>query len=321
MMNTLKPSQITMLSLPTPFPVGDVNVYLIKGDALTLVDAGPKTDEAWSRFQSQLYDHGYNIEDIDQVVLTHHHPDHIGLLDYLPHDIPVYGASYNAPWLRQEKSFLGYQKQFYSELFTLFGVDQKHEKFLSLVDMTYHFSCHRSLSKVIQEGDTIDGLLNWTVLETPGHAQSHIVLYNERTNEVIGGDHLLKKISSNPLLEPPLGSGERPKPQLQYNTSLKKLLDFPISIVYPGHGEFIYEAHTLIRHRLQRQHERAMNVLELIDKQEMTAFQICQKLFPTVYERELMLTMSETVGQLDYLIDLQLLTSTNEDGVLLYRRV
>lgn len=45
---------IAKLILPTPFPVGDVNVYVIKGDLLTLVDVGPKTDEAWQALNEQL---------------------------------------------------------------------------------------------------------------------------------------------------------------------------------------------------------------------------------------------------------------------------
>lgn len=64
---------------------------------------------------------------------------------------------------------------------------------------------------------------------------------------VIGGDLLLASISPNPLLEPPLpGKTERPKPQLQYNNSIKRLLNFPIERMYTGHGTDITDVHQLI---------------------------------------------------------------------------
>ena len=71
---------IAKIVLPTPFAVGDVNVYLVKGEELSLIDAGPQTEEAKQVLDRNLSELGYSISDIDQVVLTHHHPDHAGML-------------------------------------------------------------------------------------------------------------------------------------------------------------------------------------------------------------------------------------------------
>jgi len=57
----------------------------------------------------------------------------------------------------------------------------------------------------------------------------------------------------------------------------------------------------LIDRRILRQHERAMHVKEMLEDRALTGFEICKNLFPQAYDRELGLTMSETVGQLDYL--------------------
>src|SRR5262249_13288737 len=65
--------------LPTPFPVGPVNVWLLRGDPLTLVDAGPHTPEALATLERGLGELGVRLEDIEQLVLTHQHPDHVGL--------------------------------------------------------------------------------------------------------------------------------------------------------------------------------------------------------------------------------------------------
>lgn len=293
---------IAKLVIPTPFPVGDVNIYLVKGDRLTLVDVGPKTEEAWQALNEQLCELSLTPDDIEQVVLTHHHPDHAGLLDFLSPDLEVYGHRNNERWLYRTDAFLKAHDEFYYNLFPKCGVPEEFLPFINLLKKSLRYSCSRSLTGELKEGDTPPGLDHWTVIETPGHAQSHIGLLREKDGVYIGGDHLLAHISPNPLMEPPLpGETKRPKPQLQFNESLKKLKGLPISLVYSGHGEDIDNARELIEKRLGRQHDRAMYIKKLLKTESLTAFEICQRLFPAVYERELGLTLSETIAQLDYL--------------------
>src|SRR5215218_4449402 len=71
--------RIVPLSIPTPFYVGDVNVYLIKEDPLTLIDVGPKTKEASDVLRAKLAANGVKFADIQRIVLTHAHEDHCGL--------------------------------------------------------------------------------------------------------------------------------------------------------------------------------------------------------------------------------------------------
>lgn len=303
MMPITHSEQVFKFELPTPFRVGNVNIYLIKGERLTLVDVGPKTEVAWHSFLQQLNEVGYHPEDIEQIIITHHHPDHVGMLDFFSDDIPVYGHSFNTPWLIQDPAFMVKQEQFFKRILGEFGVDSKFMPYVKRLNDMLVYSCHRELTGVLREGDKIGGLDNWSVLETPGHAQSHIVLYEETKGVLIGGDLLLKHISPNPLLEPPMieGVNDRPRPQLQLNESLAKLLELPISLVYSGHGENIVEVNNLITYRLKKQAERAEQVRNFIAKKPLSAFEVSKALFPAIYHKQLMLTMSETVGQLDYL--------------------
>ncbi|QVY60253.1 MBL fold metallo-hydrolase [Cytobacillus gottheilii] len=310
---------VAKLTVPTPFPVGDVHVYAIRGERMTLVDAGPKTEEAWQVLKSQLWELGLTPDDIEQVILTHHHPDHAGLLDYFPKELPVYGHFLNERWLNRTDEFLQAHDDFYFKLFAEFGIPEKYKMVIPLLKRSLRFACSRSLTGVLEEGDSIPGLEGWTVIETPGHAQSHIGLIREKDGIFIGGDHLLAHISANPLLEPPLlGSNERPKPQLQFNESLEKLKQQPISLVYPGHGENIENVNELVDKRLRRQHERAMTVKEWLEEEALTVFQVCKRLFPSVYERELALTLSETIAQLDYLQALGEISINKEAAAFLY---
>src|SRR5712692_9613932 len=71
--------KIIPISLPTPFYIGPVNVYLIAEDPITIIDTGPKTSEAIQALRAGLKDAGFRVTDIRRIVLTHAHEDHCGL--------------------------------------------------------------------------------------------------------------------------------------------------------------------------------------------------------------------------------------------------
>ncbi|MBS2969530.1 MBL fold metallo-hydrolase [Metabacillus sp. KIGAM252] len=308
---------IITMPIPTPFPVGDINVYVYRGDSLTLIDAGPKTEEALDSLKMQLEKAGYRLDDIEQVIVTHHHPDHVGLLDELK-GARFIGHPYNEPWLSRDQGFLESQKTFFQGLLLEFGVDPVFMKYIKNLERSLAFSCTVSLDGTLINGDEVPGMPGFRVIETPGHAQSHIALYREADGILFGGDVLLKKISANPLLEPPMSGTERPKPQLQFNETFNKLLQLPLSRVFSGHGEIIENAHELIYYRKKRQADRAEEVRKMLAQKPMTAFQVCTELFPTVFHKELMLTMSETVAQLDYLENLGKITSNGSKENRMY---
>jgi len=310
--------RVHRITVPTPFPVGDVHMYVIAGDRLTLVDAGVKTEEAWERFVQCLGEIGYQPKDIEQIVITHHHPDHVGLLDYFPH-APVIGHPKADPFLRRDRSFVDWYVRFFEEFFSECGVDRRLFSQLSKEGGSLRYASRRTVDIAVTEGDAVPGMPGWQVIETPGHAQSHIALYRQDDGLLIGGDHLLLHISPNPMMEPPAeGETRRPKPLLQYNESLQKMLKYDIARSLNGHGEDATDIPALVRERLAKQHQRAERVLEMVKERPHTVFDVCQKLFPTAYERQLMLTMSETIGQLDYLEANGYVRKKQEEGHYIY---
>ena len=70
---------VSRIEIPTPFPVGSVNCYLIEGSPLTLIDTGPKTTKSLATVKKELQNMSYQMSDIEQILLTHNHIDHIGL--------------------------------------------------------------------------------------------------------------------------------------------------------------------------------------------------------------------------------------------------
>lgn len=312
-------NDIARIIVPTPFAVGDVNCFVIKGDALTLVDVGPKTEEGKQALLAGLENLKLKLSDFDQVIVTHHHPDHVGGLDFFPPQTTVIGHEYNNRWMNVSEEFEKKYAAFFSYLGEQFGLPAQ----LSLHTMRIpdrKYKCNRKLTHLTAEAQSIHGLEGWHVFETPGHAMGHIVLLRESDGALIGGDMLLQKVSPNPIIEPPLVDGEeRPKSLLLLNDSLRRLADLPIHTVYAGHGDTIANPKELIQTRLAEQHKRAMKVKEMLQKEPGTVFQVCMKLFPKAYKRELGLTLSETAGQIDYLIDIgEIQEEATERGTIYY---
>ncbi len=312
---------IHKITIPTPFAVGDVNAFLLKGDTLSLIDAGPKTPDAYEALNYGIQQAGYSMSDIEQVILTHHHPDHAGWIDAFE-QATITGHVYNDLWLRRDENFLKFHDDFYMERLLEEGVPEDYLFWVKRMKRSAVLMGVRPLDHFLAEGDQVAGHPDWTVMETPGHAQSHIVLWNEKTKEIIGGDLILEKVSSNPLIEPPLDpQGQRPRSLLQYNASMKRLLTIPVDVIYTGHGNEVHNAHALIKKRLVQQHDRAMKVLAMMDQESKTVFELTQQLFPAVYEKELGLTLSETIGQIDYLVDEGFVNEKiDEQGVFHYEQ-
>lgn len=310
---------IHKIIIPTPYAVGDVNAYLVKGDALTLFDAGPKTEEALEAIKYGVKEAGYELSDIDQVVLTHHHPDHSGWVDAFP-EKAILGHEYVDHWLRQEQSFMDYRMDFYKEQLTIQAVQEPYFSYILKVRSELEMIGRTPLTQTLNHGDEVPGHKGLITYYTPGHAQSHLIFHDVATNEVIGGDLLLDKVSSNPLVEPPTDlSKERPRSLLQYNESLQFLQKLNPEKIYGGHGETVENAAQLVEERLQRQKNRALKLLEMLEK-DMTVFEATMKLFPKVYSKEPGLTLSETLGQLDYLLENEIVEMKTIEGVQYYRK-
>lgn len=133
---------------------------------------------------------------------------------------------------------------------------------------------------------------------------------------------MLEKITPNPLIEPPLDRTlGRPKSLLQYNASLEILRQLPVNIMYTGHGANLEDIPYLIDKRLERQHHQSMKVYELFSGDELTVVQMTKRLYPSIFQHQLGLTLSKTLGHLDYLEANNLVVSEkNNEGVYLFKR-
>ena len=313
--------KVIRIELPTPFPIGPVNLFLLRADKLTLIDAGMKTKEAWNVFEEALRKEGYKVTDIEQVILTHQHPDHTGFLEWLPSDIPVYGHKLVEPWIYQDEEFVQQHNELYRNFLMEFGVsDDVMDTWLrkATAAIQVYSPKGQKLAGYLKEGDTLPYASDWEVIETPGHSLSQLMFYNRKEKVAFGGDHILPKVPSNPYLEPTI-QNPKPTPLLDYLASLEKTLNYDIDLIYSGHGEPLSDIHSLIMERIQKQHKWALRVLQAMGEGKKTTLEVSAAFFPDMYEKAPDFIFSEVYGQLTYLEKEGYVELTkNEEGVLLW---
>ncbi|HEX6390244.1 MAG TPA: MBL fold metallo-hydrolase, partial [Solirubrobacteraceae bacterium] len=117
---------IARLAIPTPFAVGRVNCYLVDDDPLTLVDTGPNSGTSLTELEHGLAAHGRRVEDLERIVLTHQHLDHVGLAQILVErsGAELVALDALAPWLARYGISMDEDDEFAANLLLSHGIPQ-----------------------------------------------------------------------------------------------------------------------------------------------------------------------------------------------------
>ena len=317
--------KIVPLSIPTPFYVGDVNVYLIKEDPVTLIDVGPKTPEAAKALRGKLDAEGVRFADVRRIVLTHAHEDHCGLAKQ------VRDEAKNAEILVHDW-----------ETGHLFGrlAQEQHRKLLLrsgvppavFEDMKSLYDEISLLTDALSDGEFTpledemelefeSGSLR--VLHTPGHTPGSCSFAREANRTLICGDCVLKRITPNPIVSPdPIDPGRRFPSLAEYLVSLAKLRSYKPTLAYGGHGEPVTDFEEIFNRYVRAIDERQRNVLGLVEKNGSTAFEVARRLFPNAFDHDVhrFLAISEAIAHLDLAAAEGRAEIELRDGVEVYRR-
>jgi len=313
---------IHRLPIPTPFAVGRVNVYLVEDDPLTLVDSGPNSGTSLTTLAAALAEHDRRIEDIERIVVTHQHIDHIGLVQIIADrsGAEVVALDRLAPWLADYATNADADDAFSTALMARSGIPEDVRMALRAVSSAFRaWGAPATVTREVTDGDTLAFAdRSWTVHHRPGHSPSDTVFHDAQREELIGGDHLLKHISSNPLVSRPLEGGDpadRPQALVTYLESLRATSAMELQRVLPGHGEEIHDHRRLIEERLRMHERRAHKLLGLIAERPQTAYELAQALWGNVAVTQAYLTISEVLGHVDLLRDAGHVVEREEDGV------
>jgi glyoxylase-like metal-dependent hydrolase (beta-lactamase superfamily II) len=299
---------IHRLRIPTPFAVGRVNCYLIEDDPLTLVDTGPNSGKALDELGTQLAARGHSIDDLELVIVTHQHIDHLGLVEIVAEhsgaEVAAIGAA--ADRLANFDEDAEAEDRFAVELMLRNGIPEEVTAALRSVSRSFRgWGSHVAVTKPLTDGEELpfrDRTLQ--ALHRPGHSPSDTVFWDEDRRILIAADHLLASISSNPLISRPLdGSSRRRQALVTYIESLRKTREMPAEIVLPGHGEPVVDHVGLIDERLAKHERRKEKIYALIDEQPRTGYELAQAIWGNVAVTQAFLTLSEVIGHADLLVN------------------
>jgi len=296
------------LTVPTPFPVGPINCYLAEGEELTLIDTGPNHPAALSALREALNARGLAFKDIRRIIVTHAHVDHFGLAAQIVAEsgARVLSHARNRGWLTDFENETQRRSGFYYGVFAQSGAPR------ALADaaargmgavMRYATAIPADCFVPMDDGDAIVlGDDAWRVVYAPGHASGLICLYDSQSRVLISSDHLLRDITSNPVLEPPThGEGERPRALVNYIASMQKTAQLDVRLALPAHGEPINDVRALIEARLAFHRARLAHIEQQLDCCVSTAYELCSMLFPDLKPFDVFLGLSEVIGHLDVL--------------------
>jgi glyoxylase-like metal-dependent hydrolase (beta-lactamase superfamily II) len=268
---------------------------------LTLIDAGFHDDACWKALNEALQEHNLDLKDLTEIILTHHHIDHVGLVNRILdiHPIPIYTSPLSIPRLRRDQDFLELRMEYFSRLYREMGCGENGDKQISYLRKSIEKnkdSAIRGKIAAISE----EYFLNYTVIDVPGHAPDQLAFLDEANNWIFAGDLLIEHISSNALVEPD-DYGKRMPSLIQHVNSLKKLHSLHVDIVYSGHGSIIHKPNEIIEMRLKRTEEKLDKIQTLIKSGNRTGNELAQTMYRGKYEKEFSLVMSEIIGHLDFL--------------------
>jgi glyoxylase-like metal-dependent hydrolase (beta-lactamase superfamily II) len=288
------------IGIPNPMFEGELNMYVIAGDPLTLVDTGIGTSKALAALEAGLAAHHLALPDVRQVILTHKHADHIGL----------------ACDIRERSGATVFIHEDDWEAIT--NLDERHVEYIPLV-CSYLRAAHTPEDEIQKLAEFLRGGRRFAkqtpaekmtdgevfeingcpleVIHTPGHTQGSVCLRYE--NYLFSGDTVLPDITPN------IGAGEMRRRGMmrRFLASLDRIAAYQSDeiVVLPGHGarfsNLAERCAELKAHHAQRE-EAILKILRDAGR-PMTIYEIANSLWEKLPGFHLALATAEVNSHLE----------------------
>jgi glyoxylase-like metal-dependent hydrolase (beta-lactamase superfamily II) len=297
------------LRVPLPISLDHINLWILRdGDGWTIVDSGYDADmcrDVWE----QVFDTFLEPASVNKIIVTHFHPDHIGLASWLALrcECPVLISKgefdlYNNITTRDKAQFRKEAQQFVTELGYDADVGTKFVQFMSSGDKPAEARVQASMCEFIADGDRIkiDGR-DWQVVSGNGHSPEHSCLFNVELNALISGDQSIPRISSNVSVYP---SNRHEDPLGDWLSSCEKLRDMipNDTLILPSHQE-PFRNNKARMQQLIDDHQIDLNRLRLAVDSPISPVEARAIMFNRELSMiDILLATGETLAHLNYLL-------------------
>ncbi|WP_136608333.1 MBL fold metallo-hydrolase [Paenibacillus dokdonensis] len=271
---------IIQVKISMSFPLRWVNSYVLRGpEGLTIIDPGPHTPENEEEWNQAFRELGIALSDIEAVVLTHHHPDHLGCSGWIQQQTGC------KVWM-SERSFQetqrmwGPQSTMNSDLLDLFRrqgmpADWTDQLEVHMNSFMPQITPLPEVSFIPSEQLFTMGGRDWLPVQTAGHAPGHLSFYHEESGDILCGDAVLPQISPNVSLMP----GSDPEPLQSFLMGLLKLKNLEVSTAYPGHRNPFRHFEDRLEALLLHHEERLVKMEQLLGSAPASGYELCVSLF------------------------------------------
>jgi glyoxylase-like metal-dependent hydrolase (beta-lactamase superfamily II) len=307
------------ISVPTPFDVGPVNMYLITEPEPVLVDTGPGLADSLEVLKKLLGERGVALERLRKIVLTHAHHDHCGMAAPLREisGAPIYASPLEGEALRMDPQ-LG---AFYIRMMEQAGLSEE-----MVGRQREHIQAVRGMGEPVNEFRPIEelgalrcGPSTFRTVPTPGHTPGSISLWDAERRILIAGDTVIKKITPNPFLAPEEGAANGRFRSLQnYMDTLGRIRDLRPALIHCGHGEPVEDFNSHYEWLMTHHQNRLEAVRACLRRKPHTPQEVAVCLFPEAAREGSFLAVSEVYAHLDLLEEAGEVRRRMQGGVAIY---
>lgn len=311
-------------------PLGHLNSYLISSDERkVLIDTGLNLEKSFRSLCEDLKKIGINPEEVTDIILTHFHADHVGLLPRLRNISKDAEVLIHHAEIELSKSLFSGNMNFDKRIENFYRANGAPTSLIHYVKKSHPASLSRQAYEEIansaiglKERQEIDvGKYSFRVIWTPGHSPGHICLYEPKMKILLAGDHILPKIT--PHISKFM---EDSSPLTDYVKSLKKIEALDIKLVLPAHEDVFSSLHKRIAELRLHHMQRLNEITEKLKERPKTAFELaseirwfvrysCWENFPPFQKY---LAIGEALSHLDFLEQQGFITKITAGNVNLY---
>ena len=321
---------VKWLRMGLPFALNHINLWLLRDEidgrqGWSVIDCCISKDESKAQWESVFANELGGLP-ILRVIVTHMHPDHIGLAHWLCErwQAPLWISStdYNAARMACQ-STTGFGGEGAARFFAAHGLTDPEAQEKIRARTGYYPSMVPAVPpsyRRMMDGDVIaigSGAqrTQWRCISGYGHAPEHIALYCEQTKMLISGDMVLPRISTNVSvydIEP------ESNPLKLFLTSLERYRTLaPDTLTLPSHGKPFRGLHTRLDQLAQHHRDRLAEVLQACTERPHSAADMLMVLFKRAMDlHQTTFAMGESVAHLHALwYEGKLMRSRDADGV------